>query len=61
MRRLALLGYLYVCLTGAALGLDPHKPISQYLHRVWHSNDGLPQNSIQAMLQTNDGYIWIGT
>jgi len=61
VRRLALLGYLCVCLTGAALGLDPHKPISQYLHRVWHSDDGLPQNSIQAMLQTNDGYVWIGT
>ncbi|HEY2113655.1 MAG TPA: two-component regulator propeller domain-containing protein, partial [Candidatus Angelobacter sp.] len=61
MRRFALLGYLYVCLTGAALGLDPHKPISQYVHKVWYSDDGLPQNSIQAMLQTNDGYIWIGT
>ena len=61
MRRFALLGYLCVCLTVAAFGLDPHKPISQYLHRVWHSNDGLPQNSAQAILQTNDGYIWIGT
>ena len=61
MRRFALLGYLCVCLSVAALGLDPHKPISQYVHKVWRSNDGLPQNSIQAMLQTNDGYIWIGT
>ena len=61
MRRFALLGYLCVCLTCAALGLDPHKPISQYVHRVWHSDDGLPQNSAQAMLQTNDGYVWIGT
>jgi signal transduction histidine kinase/ligand-binding sensor domain-containing protein/CheY-like chemotaxis protein len=43
------------------LGLDPHKPISQYVHKVWHSDDGLPQNSAQAMLQTNDGYVWIGT
>jgi len=61
VRRFALLGYLCVCLTSAALGLDPHKPISQYVHRVWHSDDGLPQNSAQAMLQTNDGYVWIGT
>ena len=61
MRRFALLGYLCVCLSGAALGLDPHRPISQYVHKVWRSNDGLPQNSIQAMLQANDGYIWIGT
>ncbi|HEV8183514.1 MAG TPA: two-component regulator propeller domain-containing protein [Candidatus Angelobacter sp.] len=61
MRRFALLGYLCVCLTCAALGLDPHKPISQYVHKVWQSDDGLPQNSAQAMLQTNDGYVWIGT
>jgi len=61
VRRFALVGYLCVCLTCAALGLDPHKPISQYVHRVWHSDDGLPQNSAQAMLQTNDGYVWIGT
>lgn len=61
MRRFALLGYLCLCFAGAALGLDPHKPISQYLHKVWHSDDGLPQNSIQIMVQTKDGYIWIGT
>lgn len=61
MRRFALLGYLYLCFAGIALGLDPHKPITQYEHRVWHSGDGLPQNSIQKILQTKDGYIWIGT
>ena len=42
-------------------GLDPHKPISQYIHTVWRSEDGLPQNSIQALLQTRDGYLWIAT
>jgi signal transduction histidine kinase/ligand-binding sensor domain-containing protein/DNA-binding response OmpR family regulator len=61
VRRFALYAYLCICLTGAALGLDPRKPISQYVHRVWNSDDGLPQNSVQALLQTNDGYIWIGT
>ncbi|HEX4603589.1 MAG TPA: two-component regulator propeller domain-containing protein, partial [Candidatus Angelobacter sp.] len=44
-----------------AWSLDPHKPITQYVHTVWHSEDGLPQNSIQALLQTRDGYLWIGT
>ncbi len=28
---------------------------------TWTSNDGLPQNSIQAILQDKDGYIWFGT
>ncbi|HZI55425.1 MAG TPA: two-component regulator propeller domain-containing protein [Verrucomicrobiae bacterium] len=58
MRRLL---FLIVSLVGTACCLDPHKPITQYVHTVWHSEDGLPQNSIQALLQTKDGYLWIGT
>ncbi len=34
---------------------------SQYVTRVWHTEDGLPQNSVNAMLQDHHGYIWIGT
>ncbi|MBI3005975.1 MAG: hypothetical protein HYY49_11270 [Ignavibacteriales bacterium] len=41
--------------------LDPDKAISQFLHKVWQSEDGLPQNSITSLLQTQDGYLWIGT
>lgn len=28
---------------------------------VWQTADGLPQNSVQAIVQTRDGYLWIGT
>lgn len=34
---------------------------SQYTSRVWEVDDGLPHNSIQALVQTHDGYLWIGT
>ncbi|UTW63152.1 response regulator [bacterium SCSIO 12741] len=27
----------------------------------WNSEDGLPQNSVNALVQTQDGYIWVGT
>ena len=27
----------------------------------WKQAQGLPQNSIYQILQTQDGYIWIGT
>jgi signal transduction histidine kinase/ligand-binding sensor domain-containing protein/CheY-like chemotaxis protein len=40
---------------------DPLKPINQYVHNVWRTEDGLPQNSVQAILQTSDGYLWLGT
>jgi ligand-binding sensor domain-containing protein/signal transduction histidine kinase len=33
----------------------------QYVTRVWHTEEGLPQNSVNAMLQDHRGYIWIGT
>jgi ligand-binding sensor domain-containing protein/signal transduction histidine kinase len=34
---------------------------SEYSHRVWRIEDGLPQNRIRALCQTPDGYLWIGT
>jgi signal transduction histidine kinase/ligand-binding sensor domain-containing protein len=61
-RRSTLLGV--VCLLGLAShaqALDPAKRLSQYVHVNWQTADGLPQNSVQALLQTPDGYLWLGT
>jgi signal transduction histidine kinase/ligand-binding sensor domain-containing protein/CheY-like chemotaxis protein len=44
-----------------AYALDPLKAISQYVHSAWDSEQGLPQNSVTALVQTSDGYIWFGT
>ena len=35
--------------------------ISEYVHNSWRTEDGLPQNSVLAILQTKDGYLWLGT
>jgi ligand-binding sensor domain-containing protein/signal transduction histidine kinase len=35
--------------------------IRQYSSRLWQSDSGLPHNSVQTILQTRDGYLWIGT
>ena len=32
-----------------------------WLVRTWRTKDGLPQNTVNAMVQTRDGYIWVGT
>ncbi|HYT31000.1 MAG TPA: two-component regulator propeller domain-containing protein [Thermoanaerobaculia bacterium] len=45
----------------AANGLHPGTPLSQYGHDVWDSDSGLPQNSVDAIAQTQDGYLWLGT
>jgi ligand-binding sensor domain-containing protein/signal transduction histidine kinase len=34
---------------------------TEYSRRVWRSEDGLPQNKIQAITQTREGYLWVGT
>lgn len=41
------------------LALDPQKLITQYSHDIWQ--DELPQNSIQSIIQTHDGYMWFAT
>jgi len=42
-------------------GLDPSKLITQYVHDIWTVQNGLPQNSVLAIAQTPDGYLWFGT
>ena len=34
---------------------------SNFVTRVWLRENGLPQNKVAAVLQTHDGYLWIGT
>ena len=45
----------------SARGLNPEIPLSRYGHDVWTSDSGLPQNSVTAIVQTHDGYLWLGT
>ena len=44
-----------------ALALDPSRQLSQYVRKSWDAADGLVQNTLQVVLQTRDGYIWLGT
>ena len=34
---------------------------AQYQVESWTTDNGLPQNTIQAILQTSDGYLWLTT
>ena len=33
----------------------------QYTSRIWQIGEGLPDNLVQAIAQTEDGYLWVGT
>jgi diguanylate cyclase (GGDEF)-like protein len=45
----------------SARALDPDRAPTQYRHDHWSLEDGLPQSSVEAILQTRDGYLWLGT
>ncbi len=47
--------------TQAALALDPNRSLNHYGHQVWHSDSGLPQNTVHTLLQSREGYLWLGT
>lgn len=34
---------------------------SDYLLHVWQRDEGLPHNTVSAIAQTRDGYLWIGS
>src|SRR5205085_9063324 len=52
---------LAVAVNRRALALSAEKPLAQYSHSVWRTENGLPQNTVRAIVQTRDGYIWLAT
>ncbi|GAB5520243.1 MAG: hybrid sensor histidine kinase/response regulator transcription factor [Rhodothermales bacterium] len=42
-------------------GLDTTWALLQYVHDAWQVQEGLPQNTVKAIAQTPDGYLWLGT
>ena len=57
-----------VAIVGFMLGLMPARGMQnsnatqpQYTRTVWKVQDGLPEDTVQALAETSDGYLWIGT
>lgn len=44
-------------------GMPPLLPVSidDFLHHRYTTDDGLPGNAVQAVLQSASGYLWVGT
>ncbi|MCW1923831.1 ATP-binding protein [Luteolibacter arcticus] len=50
------------CAMGCVLiALASGQGTSPYLVKSWTTDDGLPQNTVEAIAETSDGYIWAGT
>src|SRR3954447_4733712 len=60
-RRAAFAGAAMVCLAQSVLALDPSRALTQSIHRIWQTQQGLPQGTIYSVYQTKDRYLWLGT
>ncbi|MEM8933536.1 MAG: two-component regulator propeller domain-containing protein, partial [Acidobacteriota bacterium] len=44
-----------------AIALDPGEDLERLTYQAWSVENGLPQETVHAMAQTPDGYLWLGT
>ncbi len=51
----------FIWLSHVLFPLDSRKNLDEYLVRTWTVQSGLPMNTITSLVQTRDGYIWVGT
>lgn len=54
------MGILLAC-SPCVSALDTTLEINQYSHTAWRIREGFSRGVIQAIAQTPDGYIWLGT
>jgi len=59
--RVKIITILFLLLSLPLYALDPAKSINQYGHNTWLRHDGLPANAVNRVLQSHDGYLWLGT
>jgi ligand-binding sensor domain-containing protein len=60
-RRYAWVVWMFVAGTNSTYALDARKALTQYSRTVWTQQQGLPQDTIRAIAQTANGYLWLGT
>ncbi|PWT91930.1 MAG: hypothetical protein C5B54_04400 [Acidobacteria bacterium] len=52
---------LIIFLPIASRALDPQRAFTQYVHDIWDTDQGLPENTVYCITQTQDGFLWVGT
>ena len=59
LRPISLLAIGLLCVP--AWGLDPKLALTQFGHDVWTTSNDLPHDSVRAIAQTADRYLWFAT
>ncbi|MCG6118657.1 MAG: diguanylate cyclase [Aquimonas sp.] len=61
VRALLLLAALWLAAIPAGAASESALPLSQLHYETWSTRDGLPHNTINAIAQSPDGYLWLAT
>jgi signal transduction histidine kinase/ligand-binding sensor domain-containing protein len=59
--RIGLVAAVLLGPAGMGRALEPSTPLASYARQAWGMENGLPQNTVQALVQTKDGFVWLGT
>jgi ligand-binding sensor domain-containing protein/tRNA A-37 threonylcarbamoyl transferase component Bud32 len=59
--RVLLVGLMLMANAVILSALDPNRNIREYNLETYTTENGLPQSSVLTMVQTRDGYLWLGT
>jgi signal transduction histidine kinase/ligand-binding sensor domain-containing protein len=59
--RSAIAFVIFLACPPCASALNPSLDINQFAHKAWTVREGFFKDSINAIAQTPDGYLWLGT
>lgn len=63
MAPFSLFRWLLVCssllVPSSSLAQTVEQPVAGYVMKRWTAADGLPQDTVSAVHQTRDGYLWV--
>ncbi len=60
-RRILLMSLALAWSRGPALALGPGAPLDQIVVQEWGLEQGLPQSTVQSIVQDGRGYLWLAT
>src|ERR1700730_17623436 len=61
LRRAIVHALALLTIAPCGLALDPTQPAGSYIRTAFTVEDGLPSNVVNAIVQTRNGFLWIGT
>ncbi len=60
-QKIILIIIFFLAFHSSLFSFNNNKKLTQYIYDKWTIEDGLPQNSVVSIIQSDDGYLWFGT